>query len=164
MTKENKKIAIVAAIVAAVVLLLAILYVRSRESRPKVNTTDPKNTAGAGTGATPSKFTDQVDEGRVLKRGDAGNSVVELQKALNIKASNKLVPDGYFGPATETELKKQTGKIAASIFEVKYLSNATSGNVYTNYGGITGTGIYTSPADTTGVYGGGAWGGSGGKW
>lgn len=66
--------------------------------------------------------TTSVDKTRILKRGDRGASVKELQRLLNEKHRNNLpqntpllVEDGIFGSKTEQMLFKWTGKTSISI-------------------------------------------------
>lgn len=63
---------------------------------------------------------------RVLKRGHKGGDVKSLQALLNAKASQRLVVDGDFGPATEGAVKKVQ----------KYLGLAVDGVVGTNTWGV----------------------------
>lgn len=68
----------------------------------------------------------------VLKRGDRGSKVEELQKLLNKEhdyqslhgtkpSLAKLTEDGIFGAKTEALLKSFTGKTAISINQLLYL-------------------------------------------
>lgn len=61
----------------------------------------------------------------ILKKGSTGEQVKMLQQLLNVKHGNNkpqilpyLVDDGKFGSATETMLKKWTGKTSISINEL----------------------------------------------
>lgn len=61
----------------------------------------------------------------ILKKGSSGEKVQMLQELLNVKHGNNkpqiipyLVVDGKFGTATESMLKKWTGKTSISINEL----------------------------------------------
>lgn len=84
----------------------------------------PSNGVGQGGNTPPSTTANSntVDKTRVLKQGDRGEAVKELQRLLNGKHKSNppqviplLVEDGIFGTKTEIMLLKWTGKTAISI-------------------------------------------------
>ena len=66
-----------------------------------------------------------IDKTKVLKQGDRGESVRELQRLLNIELKKgttfflPLVEDGIFGPKTLAILKKITNQSSISIQDLE---------------------------------------------
>lgn len=74
---------------------------------------------------TNTTVTNSSGNNTILKKGSTGDQVKMLQQLLNVKHGNNkpqilpyLVDDGKFGSATETMLKKWTGKTSISINEL----------------------------------------------
>lgn len=103
----------------AVVVVLAILLVgyftrdKWMSFFTKSDTTPPSN-SNTGTNTT-NTSTSTIDKAKVLKRGDSGASVMELQRLLNEELKRRiakyglntlthLTEDGQFGPITEGRL------------------------------------------------------------
>jgi lysozyme family protein len=51
----------------------------------------------------------------LIKRGDVGKNVADLQKLLNTRSTLKLTVDGEFGPLTEQAVKLQQSKLGLPI-------------------------------------------------
>lgn len=104
-------------IIAGVLLLVLVLgyFYRdkwmglfSRDENP--STTDKVTSTSSSTNSS-SSSSNVIDKDKVLKRGDKGVSVEELQRLMNAELKNHtptlleyLVVDGVFGPKTEEML------------------------------------------------------------
>jgi peptidoglycan hydrolase-like protein with peptidoglycan-binding domain len=84
---------------------------------------DKKNEVTGSTNTAVSSNNSSNDT--ILKKGSSGEKVEMLQGLLNVKHGNNkpqiipyLVVDGKFGTATESMLKKWTGKTSISINEL----------------------------------------------
>jgi peptidoglycan hydrolase-like protein with peptidoglycan-binding domain len=123
--EENKVPLIVGILVLVVVLIyfyqdkLAKFLFYGNDSIDKKNeVTGSTNTAVSSSNSSSSNDT-------ILKKGSSGEKVQMLQGLLNVKHGNNkpqiipyLVADGKFGTATESMLKKWTGKTSISINEL----------------------------------------------
>ena len=125
--QENKVPFIVGILVLVAVLIyfyqnkLAsfFLYGGAASNSNSVNTGAVSNTGSNSSNS--SSFNNDT----ILKKGSTGGAVEMLQQLLNVKHGNNrpqilpyLVADGKFGSATETMLKKWTGKTSISINEL----------------------------------------------
>ncbi len=116
---SKQKIAIV------IVLLLAGLAVYKREDLMLVLGMTPKasNTLAANSASTTGNaINSTINRAQVLKYGDTGANVKELQTKLNTKLRSltnqpfdALVTDGVFGKKTEAMLKHYTQKTSISL-------------------------------------------------
>lgn len=97
--KKHHKKFLVGGILGLTLLMVIIYIVKHRSQAPATNTKAP------GTG--PSSFTDTADPAKQLRKGDKGNSVIALQKQLNVNAVNPLTADGMYGNATQAEVQRQ---------------------------------------------------------
>lgn len=81
------------------------------------------SSSGSSSGSSGSSSnSSSINKSKVLKRGNQGEDVKELQKALNkvIKPPLMvLVEDGIFGQATENAMIQVLGKKTGSISEVQ---------------------------------------------
>lgn len=106
MTNKQKNWLIYGGVALLFIILIVVMVIRERKSAPaKIN---PPSGPNPNTGTSPANYTDAIDRNKKLKKGDVGNNVRELQKKLNLYATNSLVPDGVFGEATRLEAKRQT--------------------------------------------------------
>lgn len=87
---------------------------------PAPNTT-PTNTSNSGGGGSSSA----INKDAILKKGDRGASVSELQRLMNEELKERtptllsfLVVDGIFGDKTETRLEDFTNRSSISINEL----------------------------------------------
>ena len=126
----NKK-AVIIIIVIIVVILLAIsswLVYKKFIKKPEDEGTDgdynlpPINYPGgapSGGYTTPISFP--------IKRGMNGDSVIQIQNAINKKCNAGLTPDGAFGPKTESALSscyKTTSVTEALLTQMKFDAGA----------------------------------------
>ena len=113
--KQNKQ----ALIYGLVLVALVIAYFK----RDTIKDFFSKSSSTSNTAtSTPSVSSNSLNEDSILSKGSTGKQVQQLQELLNIKHSNNkpqiipfLVEDGNFGAATESMLKKWTGKTSISI-------------------------------------------------
>lgn len=121
-TKEYKKPMMAVALFA----LLLIGYFTRNKWIPLF--TSGKVTPSSGTEGnkpTTKSTSTTLDKDRLLKKGDQGKEVKELQIILNEKHKanpHQILPlletDGIFGAKTETMLEKWTGKKSLSITQL----------------------------------------------
>lgn len=155
----NKK-AVIIIIVIVVVILLAIsswLVYKKFIKKSEDEGTDgdynlpPINYPGgapSGGYTTPISFP--------IKRGMNGDSVIQIQNAINKKCNAGLTPDGAFGPKTESALSscyKTTSVTEALLTQMKFDSGAAVATKPNVGGFITGAGnkVYLR-SDTVSVY------------
>lgn len=116
--KKNKSL-----IIAGLVLIAFILAYFKRESiKAFFSKSKPSSPATIAANPTPTISSNTVNNDSLLSKGSSGQQVRRLQELLNIKHGNNkpqiipyLVEDGKFGAATETMLKKWTGKTSITI-------------------------------------------------
>ena len=105
-----------------VVLALGMAYVK-REELMKFFGKEPALDPSPAPVKLPAVINTVVQRDKVLKYGDTGASVTELQDILNEQAKSVggaaalelLEPDGIFGPKTEARLEKLAGVKSISI-------------------------------------------------
>jgi peptidoglycan hydrolase-like protein with peptidoglycan-binding domain len=115
--QKNKQVLIYGLVLVA----LVIVYFK----RNTIKDFFSKSTSSPATNAanpTPSISSNTANNDSILSKGSSGEQVRRLQELLNIKHGNNkpqiipyLVEDGKFGAATETMLKKWTGKTSITI-------------------------------------------------
>lgn len=128
---KNKK---ALAALAVLAILLAAYFTKSKwlpffqkkNDTPASGTTNNTgNTSTNNTNTNSTSTSTTIDKATILKRGDSGPSVKELQRLINTKLQPPLatlVEDGEFGPKTETALLSVFGANTASInqFNTKF--------------------------------------------
>jgi len=117
--KKNKETFI------AGLMLITFVLVYFKRDTIKDFFSKSSNASTASTNTASTNTTSIVSIGTadtILKKGSSGEQVVRLQELLNVKHGNNkpqiipfLVADGKFGTATESMLKKWTGKTSISI-------------------------------------------------
>jgi|LakMenE18May11ns_1017448.scaffolds.fasta_scaffold9954734_8 hypothetical protein len=127
----NKK-AVIVIIVIVVVILLAIsswLVYKKFIKKPEDEGTDgdynlpPINYPGGA----PSAYTTPISF--PIKRGMNGDSVIQIQNAINKKCNAGLTPDGAFGPKTESALSScyKTTSVTEALLTQMKLEGGSSG-------------------------------------
>jgi peptidoglycan hydrolase-like protein with peptidoglycan-binding domain len=118
--KENQQ----ALIYGLVLIALVIAYFKRDTIKDFFSKSAPSSSSNASSTATstPSIPSKTLNDETILSKGSSGEQVLRLQQLLNIKHGNNkpqiipyLVEDGNFGTATESMLKKWTGKTSISI-------------------------------------------------
>lgn len=136
--KRNKNILIGVLIFAAVAGIIIYWYIKNKNETP-INL---NNNAPTTNNQTPAGFTDVIDNSKILKKGDTGNTVKKFQEIINTKlpaTSTPIVTDGAFGSATDAALKIASNNVLSSA------NNNASINA------LLGTATGTTPAPSGGT-------------
>jgi hypothetical protein len=118
--KKNKQVLIYGLVLIALVIVYfkrdTIKNFFSKSGKSVIS--NPASTANHTSSVTSNTANNET----ALSKGSTGEQVKRLQQLLNIKHGNNkpqiipyLVEDGKFGAATESMLKKWTGKTSISI-------------------------------------------------
>jgi hypothetical protein len=128
---DKKKTTKILWIIFALILIAIIVYfvVNHFKGTIKLNKLDNSG------GSTPVKnnalggFSDTVNTSRILHKGDTGNTVSGLQKAINSKiitggfVLHTLQVDGIYGPLTEDAIKEISNSQLQSGFDNVSIDN-----------------------------------------
>lgn len=106
-------------LIIAAIAVLVIIVLPSFKKKPWENLPNPKPDLGKET--KPTKPTQTTST--LLKYGDTGPMVKELQKSLNSHylLPNKIAVDGVFGSQTEAALQTITGVKQTSLSNLNML-------------------------------------------
>lgn len=112
-----KRKIVVAGIVLVVLILILIsswIVYKKYIKKPIQDELPPDTSSGSGTSSAPVGITPSFP----LRKGMSGPMISDVQNAVNKKCNANLVPDGKFGPMTESATKSCYG--ATQVNEALY--------------------------------------------
>lgn len=132
---SKKKVIIVCVAVAVIVAAVVFVIVRRRKQKLSEGTADGSSgsaTSDSGNGGNYRRVDTADKPSFPIKRGDRGEVVKSIQKALNTVQKSGLVVDGIFGSNTEAALVAYNGKKQLD-WEEWIVLMAQAGNVGENF-------------------------------